>query len=201
MSLRIPAAALALLLSGACSSSRPAGRSVFHFQVDSTTYEVISLSLASGEGVNYLLRREGDEVVFRARDDDQDGRIDQVLIGDESLRTADSLYSLGIEEAKRRGQFAKREASRVFVVSREDGVYSIRSVMLGPSNWYNAFTVSDPAGSQEVFLLDSDADGVLDPTELGDASMRHWQSRYREMLEEGIRSMRVERTLSGYVVL
>jgi hypothetical protein len=201
MSLRIPAAALALLLCGACSSSRPAGRSVFHFQVDSTTYEVISLSLASGEGVNYLLRREGDEVVFRARDDDQDGRIDQVLIGDESLRTADSLYALGIEEAKRRGQFAKREASRVFVVSREDGVYSIRSVMLGPSSWYNAFIVSDPAGSREVFLLDSDADGVLDPTELGDASMRHWQSRYREMLEEGIRSMRVERTLSGYVVL
>jgi hypothetical protein len=89
----------------------------------------------------------------------------------------------------------------VFVVSREDGVYSIRSVMLGPSSWYNAFIVSDPAGSREVFLLDSDADGVLDPTELGDASMRHWQSRYREMLEEGIRSMRVERTLSGYVVL
>ena len=76
MSLRNPALVLALLLFGACSSVRPTGRSVFHFDVEGVSYEVISLSLASGEGVNYLLRREDDRVVFRARDDDQDGHID-----------------------------------------------------------------------------------------------------------------------------
>jgi hypothetical protein len=201
MSLRTPAFALALLLFGACSSVRPTGRSVFHFDVEGQSYEVISLSLASGEGVNYLLRREGDRVVFRARDDDQDGHIDRVLIGDAPLHEADSLYGLGIEEAKRRGQFARREASRVFVSTMADGVYSVRSVMVGPTSWYNAFTAGDVSGSRQVFLIDSDADGVLDPTDLDKASMRRWQAIYRSLLDEGVRNARVERTLSGYVVL
>ncbi len=200
MSLCKPACALALILLGACGSVRPTGRSVFHFDVEGVSYEVISLSLASGEGVNYLLRREGDRVVFRARDDDQDGHIDQVLIGDAALGVADSLYALGIEEAKRRGQFARREASRVFVQTLTDGVYSVRSILTGPTEWYNAFTAGDVAGSRQVFLLDSDADGFLDPTDLDAASMRRWQAIYRSLLDEGIRTGRVERTLSGYVV-
>ena len=201
MSLRNPALVLALLLFGACSSVRPTGRSVFHFDVEGVSYEVISLSLASGEGVNYLLRREDDRVVFRARDDDQDGHIDQVLIGEKALREADSLYSLGIEEAKRRGQFAKREASRIYVIARTDGTYSVRSIMLGPTSWYNAFTAGDGAGTRQVFLLDSDADGVLDPTDLEDEVMRRWQAIYRSVLDEGVRTARVQRSLSGYMVM
>lgn len=201
MSLRIPIMGLALLLGGACSSVRPTGRSVFRFNVDDRAYEVISLSLASGEGVNYLLRRDDGRVVFRARDDDQDGHIDQVLVGDQGLREADSLYALGIEEAKRRGQFARREASRIFVVKRNDATYSVRSIMLGTTNWYNAFTAGDAAGSRQVFLLDSDADGVLDPTDLDDAAMRRWQSMYRSILDEGVRSSRVRRGPSGYMVI
>lgn len=191
---------LAALLVPACSGPATTGRSVFHFSVGEQEYEVISLSLASGEGVNYLLQRENDHVVFRAKDEDQDGHIDQVLMGNLSVHHADSLYALGIEEAKRRGQFARREASRVYMVTRPDGVYSVRSVLVGAGDWYNAFTLTDPTGERSIFLMDSDADGVLDESGLDEADMREWQTLYRDVLDQGIREGRVERTTSGYLV-
>lgn len=192
---------LPVLLLPACGGTSTVGRSVFHFDSDGETYEVVSLSLASGEGVNYLLHRDGDRVVLRARDEDQDGHIDQVLIGSLNLREADSLYGVGIAEAKRRGQYASREPARAYVVTLPEGIFCIRSILLDPGRWYNAFTVSNVDGSDEVFLLDTNADGVLDDTELDPVTMQRLQKQYRSILDEGLLQGRIERSTSGYLVL
>ena len=63
-----------------------------------------------------------------------------------------------------------------------------------------ALTISDPLGGRTVFLLDSDADGTLDPGELDETTMARWQQLYRNLLEMGIREGRVDRSLSGYLV-
>jgi hypothetical protein len=46
--------------------------------------------------------------LLRARDDDQDGRLDTLLSGDLSLENANSIYAVGIQQAYEQGQYQMR---------------------------------------------------------------------------------------------
>ena len=60
---------------------------------DDREYDIVSIGVNSVNPVNYLLLREGDTVVLRARDNNVDGVLDTLLVGTVSLDEANRIYA------------------------------------------------------------------------------------------------------------
>ena len=116
------------LLAGGCRTARPEPvHGLFRFAFEGRDYEVVSVTEPADGGYNVLLRRDGERVVLRAADADQDGRLDTLLRGDITLAEADRVYADGIRQAKAHGLFRERpvegaaDAARVLVFTRTAG--------------------------------------------------------------------------------
>ena len=178
---------LALLASSAalglaCATTALDTDGAFAFEVDGRTYGILGTGPA-GERANELVSLEG-PVRLRARDRDQDGRLDTLLVGDLPLAEADAIYARGIAIARAAGAYAERVPPRTFATP--DGPYTlvVWSVASGGADWENRFVMYEGAQSGQVFV-DADADGVLD--DAPDA-----QDAYARALSAGRRAGRVE---------
>lgn len=176
-----------------CATTAPPPSSTFPFEIEGVTYEIVTARTAS-EPANDLLLRDGPVVLLRARDRDQDGSIDTVLVGDLALAEADAIYARGIEEARARGAFAVRAPARMYVLSLGASSYAVWSVASGGSEWSNRFVRYGPGGQPGPIYSDADADGQLDdaPAEV--------QALYEHALEAGRREEQIEVVGSRYHV-
>ena len=182
---------LALLASSAalglgCAKTAPDTGQAFAFEVDGRTYGIVGTG-AQGERANELVLLEG-EGRLRARDRDQDGRLDTLLVGDLPLAEADAIYARGIAIARAAGAYAERLPPRTF--STPDGPYTlvVWSVAAGGADWENRFVMYEGAQSGLVFV-DADADGVLDGEIERESEA---QTAYARALSAGLRATRVE---------
>jgi len=192
---------LALLLgsTGCGSTKTEPTHHLFPFFYDGLQYHIISVVTPGGGGHNFLTRREGGRVVFSAKDQDQDGILDTVVIGDASLAWANDVYSDGIGQARYRGKYRELPGSRVFEYSRLGYTLMVKTITPEGGEFYNTFIHFDAQG-HEVIGVDEGPDGVLDRITNGIADLEANQELYRIVLEEGIRLGRI-RTVDGrYVV-
>ena len=193
----------ALLVCG-CAASTPSdqsGNRVFSFEHEGLAYEIYSLDLPAGAPLNVLLRRAPDQrVVLRAKDVDQDGTIDTVLVGELSLAAANAVYRAGIAEAQNRGRYTRRLPADVFRVAADSGYYAVQTFVLDMDRSYNSFVIHDAARQETSILIDTDADGVLDAAQRGSARPDDAQSLYEAVLREGIEAGRIRRD-GGRVVV
>jgi hypothetical protein len=171
----------------------------FPFFYDGVEYHIISVVSPEDGGHNFLTRREGGQVVFSAKDEDQDGILDTVVIGDVSLVLANDIYSGGIDQARNRGKYRELPGSRIFQYSRLGYTLMVRTITPDEGELYNTFIHFDAQG-YEVIGVDDDADGVLDRIKKGSADLTASQEQYGIVLEEGVRLGRIRATDSRYVV-
>lgn len=183
-----------------CSTTRPEpARHAFSFEHQGQTFDILSTDARMGEGGNVLVRREAGRFVFRAVDYDQDGLLDELMLGDLTLEEANEIYLVGIETARRRGKFGVRTPLRVY--ESQDGRYSIQSNVNGPSAWCNRFTRHALVEQHAFVALDVDGDGRLDRIQEGTVALESAQTHYESVLDEGVRSGRIERRAIGFIVL
>jgi hypothetical protein len=190
---------LALIAAAGCASTQPpTGRNVFAFEHNGETYEIISTVGSEGVGGNFLIRREGSRILVSARDHDQDGTLDTLLVGDMPLARANAIYTAGISAARAQGKSVSRLPSRTFRVTMHGGLYAVQTFMIDMHSWYNKFTMIEPGSAHEVVLIDANADGILDRIETGTITTGVAQPLYQRVLQEGIRDGRVEQLDGRY---
>lgn len=194
---------LALVLAyviGGCGTIAESGRTIFPFTYENTDYEIISVVVPTDGGSNYLTLHQGGQLVLHAKDEDQDGTLDTLMVGDITLDTANHIYEAGLAEAQAQGKYKLRASSRIYSLSRNGDTFIIQTYMSDKGASYNRFTRVDAVTQQEAVLLDTDVDSVLDHVESGEHTLEESQAFYEMVLQEGIRDGRITRIEDRYVV-
>lgn len=179
---------LAVFLAGCTTTRPPAGQGVFSFEYDGAPYQIVSIVTDDGDGHNFLLRRDGNRTVLRARDDDQDGRLDVVLHGGIDLEQARTIYAAGIAQARELGRCSERTPQRVYDLVIDDISYSLRTTIIHAAEATNRLMVYDPGFGRQLMFVDTGADGTLDESPEGNSLTPTIQNRYEAVLREGVRS-------------
>ena len=190
---------LVLVVWGCAGTRTQPARTTFPFSYENDPYEIVGLVAPTGDGCNFLIRREDGRVVLSAKDCDQNGTLDTLLTGAYSLEEANAIYAAGIAMAREDGRYQEHAIARSHVVTRPGASYTIQTYVLGPGRMFNKFII-DRARVDDVVLLDRDADGTLDAFERGEGNLADYQHAYRMVLDDGVRAGRIEWAEPLYVV-
>lgn len=171
----------------------------YFFDFEGKTYRIDSVTPNFLEGYNILILREGEQLVIKGLDKEQDGVLDELTIGDISLEKAKEIYREGILEGKRRGYIRVRSIAREFRTVIDSNRYILVTYILALGEIYNKLTIEYSFGEDTV-VVDSEADGILDRVEMGDKSLGHYQKIYRMVLGRGIKDGDVVKTDGMYIV-
>ncbi len=181
--------AAGMLFFGCVAAREPSGTGVFPFAYAGSEYYILSTSLQSGEG-NVLVRRDRARPALRARDFDQDGVLDTVLVGALSLADANRVYASGIAQAVARGKHRTHVPQASYSLDLPGVSYLLQTFEAAGARPYNRFVIRSSA-APEVVLIDLDGDGTLDGQENGTMRPESYQSRYQEVLARGLAEGRV----------
>ena len=194
---------LPLFMFMGCASTEPRiESSKFEFQFENETYEIIGLVSSDGESLNDLVLRDDREIVFWARDDNQDGAMDRVMRGEISLERANEIYRAGIRLADEQGKYQQKPHPRTFEFVEDQYIYTLVSVVGDSEDSYNLFAVYNVETKVEVKMRDSNRYGQLDKDQFEHEEYIQWQRLYERALEKGVDERRVRQTEEGiYIVL
>ena len=194
---------LPLFMFMGCASTEPRiESSKFEFQFENETYEIIGLVSSDGESLNDLVLRDDREIVFWARDDNQDGAMDRVMRGEISLERANEIYRAGIRLADEQGKYQQKPHPRTFEFVEDQYIYTLVSVVGDSEDSYNLFAVYNVETKVEVKMRDSNRNGQLDEDQFEHEEYIQWQRLYERALEKGVDERRVRQTEEGiYIVL
>lgn len=189
---------LTLAFLNSCSSTEPrTENSKFEFEHEGETYEIVGLVSADGGSTNDLVLRKDRELVFWARDFNQDGIINQVVSGDISLEKANEIYEAGIRIAEEQGKYEKKQHPRTYHYGDEDYLYSVITVLGRINSNYNVFIIFNIKSDVEIKLTDSNMDGTLDDGSVESEVLRQWQQTYKKILEQGVKERKIDLTEEG----
>lgn len=194
---------ISLLIVMGCASTEPRiESSKFEFQFEDETYEIIGLISPDGESLNDLVQRDGREIVFWSRDDNQDGAMDRVMRGEISLERANEIYRAGIRLANEQGKYEQKPHPRTFEFADEQYIYTLVTVMGDSEISYNLFSVYNVETKVETKMRDSNHNGRLDENQFEHEEYIRWQRLYERALEKGLDERRIQQTDEGtYIVL
>lgn len=194
---------MSLLIVMGCATTEPRTESSkFEFQFEEQTYEIIGLVSPDGESLNDLVLRDGREIVFWVRDQNQDGAMDRVMRGDISLERANEIYKAGIRLAAEQGKYEQKPHPRTFEFVDEQYIYTLVTVMGDSESSYNLFSVYNIETEVETKMRDSNHNGQLDENQFESEEYIRWQRLYKRALEKGVNERRVQMTDEGtYIVL
>ncbi|MEQ8524901.1 hypothetical protein [Gracilimonas sp.] len=195
-----------LLLTGllflGCSSTKDLPtRTDFAFTFDDEPFEIISISAPSGEGYNYLIKKEEGKSVFRSMDTNQDGIIDLVQYGPFSIDQANSIYTYGIQQAIDQHKFKARNTQRILTITENDTVYTIQTFGYYRDLLYNQFTINSLVTDSSEIYLDMNADGELDNIEKSERSLEEVQKTYQRIIQNGVENKLIEFRFEKFIVL
>lgn len=171
----------------------------YFFEFEGKTYRIESITPNFLEGYNMLILREGEQLVIKGLDKEQDGVLDELSIGDISLEKAKEIYQEGIREGRRRGYIRVRSIAREFRTVIDSNRYILVTYILALGEIYNKLTINHFFGEDTV-VLDLEADGIIDKVEMGDKSLGHYQKIYRMVLGRGLMDGDVVKTDGMYIV-
>lgn len=191
-----------LFFISSCASNKDlAKKSVFTFTENGDQYQIVCVNTKSGEGTNYLAKvdNKGQQLTL-ARDLDQDGSIDLILKGDQSLSEANMIYNLGIDKAKELGNYAERVSLRTFEHIENHLLYTIKTYLIDEENASNLFLISDKSLAEEYIFIDTNADGILDSVEKGTMSLDLANQYYTKILQVGLDNKKIDLRNNTYRV-
>lgn len=201
---RVGSLVVAILTIGGCGPKGPqveVGGFFFHY--DGLEYRIESITPNYSEGYNILTRREGDRLVLKAIDKEQDGRLDEVVTGNISMETAQAIYREGILEGERRGYIKTRTFAREYRTSNGMNDYILATYVLATGEVYNKFTMIKKSliKSPLDVVIDQDADGTIDKIETGEEFLSYYQNLYTKVLEKGLKEKRMMKSGKRFLVI
>lgn len=191
-----------LFFISSCASNKDlAKKSVFTFTENGDHYQIVCVNTKSGEGTNYLAKvdNKGQQLTL-ARDLDQDGSIDMILKGDQSISEANMIYNLGIDKAKELGNYAERVSLRTFEHIDNYVLYTIKTYLIDEENASNLFLISDNTLEEEYIFMDTNADGILDSVEKGVMNLNLANDYYTKIIKVGLDSKKIYLRNNIYIV-
>ena len=131
-------------------------------------------------------------------DKEQDGFLDEVIIGDIPLEKAKEIYRAGIIECRKEGHIIERRVVREYKTRIGHRNYILTTHILTSGGLYNKLVIG--FFSENAIILDNGADGILDKVEKGDESLGHYQKIYRMILDKGMDEGKVVEMEGLYIV-
>jgi hypothetical protein len=174
----------------------------YTFEHNGKEYRIESVTPSYSEGYNILTRREGDRLLFKAIDKEQDGQLDELSMGDMTLDEARAIYREGILEGEHRGYLKKRTFAREYRTSDSFYDYELATYILATGEIYNKLTLMKKQAFLDAsVIIDQDADGQIDRIEKGFGTVSEYQRLYRSLLDRGMREQKVTLREKRYIVV
>jgi len=198
----LSAVVIVTMITGCASTPPEVELSRFSFEYGGKKYDIQCTTPRSQEGYNLLMQREGNNILIKAIDKEQDGFLDEVKVGDISLENAQKIYREGITAATKQEVVKTRTFAREYRASDVLNKYILRSYILAIGEYYNRFSVLKKQGNEnEIVLIDLNADGKLDKIEKGVGNLEQYQSLYQKVLEKGLDEQKVAKAEGMYQVI
>ena len=172
----------------------------YDFIYQGQTYRIESVALNFAEGYNLLLRKEGECLVFKATDKEQDGVLDRVDIGDISLENARMIYQEGLSAGDKLGKVKRKTVTRDYRIVLDGRSIMMVTYILALGGIYNKLIIDDRF-QRESIVIDEDSDGIIDGVEKGQDSLDNYQKLYDRVLGQGVKQGRIEKWEGKYLVV
>lgn len=188
----ISLALLALSIAG-CSlfKSQPTG-TVFTFDYEGKTYQIVGYDEPDGESANFLVLREGDTVELRVIDRGQTGFLNEVLTGSIDIAEANRIYQAGINIAMEKELFREKERNRLFETEIDEHRTTVESYLSSDNSPRNRLSVYDLNWSLLGVYWDDGSNGIIDSVDFGDLDIENAQNLYKTALERAEKQGRLE---------
>ena len=173
----------------------------YSFSYGGREYRIESVTPSYSEGYNILSLRDGDRLVLKGIDKEQDGQLDELMVGKISLDEARTIYHEGILEGERRGYLRKRTFAREYKTTDPLNDFILATYILATGEVYNKLTLSRKQSfGESSVVFDQEADGQIDRVESGFESRDTYQRYYGEVLERGLRDRKIVKSGKRYLV-
>ena len=172
----------------------------YDFTCQGETYRIESVAPNFAEGYNILLRKEGERLVFKATDKEQDGVLDRIDIGDISLEQARAIYQKGLEAGEKLGKLKRKTVARDYRTVLDRRNITMVTYILALGEIYNKLIIDD-SFHRESIVIDEDSDGIIDRVEKGRDSLDNYQTFYDRVLGQGVREGYIEKWEGQYLVI
>lgn len=191
---------LFLLTSCALFRHQPEGTQ-FSFEFENETYQILGYMSEEGQSANFLVKREGDQTIFRAIDRDQNGIIDQIITGSVGLQEANEIYKEGIRQARELGKHKEIERFREFEHTYREYRLLVQSYIPDTDSYINRFIITDLNRNIISVAWDDESDGLLTRIESGDIDLQAAQALYERILSRAADNYRIETNMDGRYVI
>jgi len=173
--------------------------SYYRFFYEDEYYRVRSVYQDSkGDSYNELLGPS-----FKAKDLDQDGVIDDVVIGEADIRQVQTIYEAGLADLNNKNRLrAQERLLSQYVYESPTHTYLIISFKAVDDTYFNEFKILNKKSlaTDPVIVKDDKADGKLDQVLKGDIPIKHLQHQYDKIISKGLEEEELVKLDSAIVV-
>lgn len=191
----------AFLFCGCKTTEEITSSTLFSFTYEDEEYQIVSIRDSEGTGANLLLKKEGITTVYRARDYNQDGRLDMIQSGKVDLSEANIVYEYGLHQAVEEGKLRTQYTKRIYEYTDSNSMYTIETYGFFRETLKNQFIIRDLFNNYQQEFLDLDADGKLDRSEHSSIKITEAQLLYELVLKKGVAEKKIDWVFSKYIVI
>jgi hypothetical protein len=186
-----------------CASRKPVIQlGGFDFEYDGEEYRIESMTPNFLVGYNLLILEKDGASVLKAMDREQNGQIDEVIIGSLSREQADIIYQAGIQAGREKGYIKTKIVAREYRTTDRSYDFVLVTYILAVGDVYNQFTVVDRFSVRKrAVLIDLEANGILDQWKVGEKEIGYYQKLYKEVLDKGLHEKRITKEGGYYIVV
>jgi len=183
---------LFILIAAGCSTTKETAKSsMFSFQLDGESYQIIGYTSEWGESANILVQLEDESPIFRAIDYDRNGRIDVIVYGDKTIEEANFAYRSGIQIALKKNLVQQERSKGEFEYKTDDFIFVVETFW-EEDDYTNRFFIYYKNWNTAGLYRDIESNGILDRAEKGGIPLEEAQGYYEMVLEKAAEKNRLE---------
>ncbi len=163
-------------------------------------YKILGFFPQDSDGFNLLIRKKQNKIVLKCIDKQQDGVLDEVIVGDITLEEANNIYQEGILIAIENGSLQEKQFEHYYLTSDIGNIFELRTYIPVDGEPYNIFAVKPINDGRTYVLRDLEANGSLDYFEEGEGELELFQSYYDKIVQKGISGNKIKLSDGMYYV-
>jgi len=141
---------------------------------------------------------------FLAKDYDQDGLIDDIIMGEVKMSEAQAIYEYALTMLARQNKLhsvpSKRNAYRHANSEYDYELKSFRPDLAEPFNEFKMIHRKKRTEPDEIICIDRQADGSIDSIVKGSMTLEKIQTYYSRVLQQGLKENRLSKTENRFLV-
>ena len=193
---------LSVLILGCAATHPTVSKGGYPFTYENEQYRIESVTPKTDVGYNVLVLGEGEDIIIKAVDKDQDGFLDEVVEGNVALVELQTIYAQGIAFGKMMGTVKSRIHSREYRTSDVINHYVLHTYKLTTGDVYNKLSiVSRRVFRDPTIILDLHADGSLNEVKDSEENPDKYQNMYDLVLKRGLKEGLVVKTDGMFEVI